>query len=98
MAKQSPKPPSPPAPQQGKVEISLGYDPAGPKEPVDVLSSKENWSEYSLSDGTLIRVKTVILDVEKMIGQYTPEGDPVYVMKTTMVNQTRVPADLKKKG
>jgi len=36
---------------------------------------KENWDEYELSDGTLVRVKNVIL---KMFQQVDDEGNVVY--------------------
>jgi hypothetical protein len=76
----------------------LGYDPKGKSEPVDVVSSKEAWSEYQLADGTVIRAKSVLLDVKKMIGQFNADGEPVYVMQLTGVNQARVPERLKKVG
>jgi hypothetical protein len=78
-------------------QISLGYDPTGPKESVDILSSKDGWSEFNLADGSTIRAKAVILDVKKMVGQFNADGEPVYELQLTMVNQTRVPDKLKKK-
>jgi hypothetical protein len=36
-----------------------------------------------LEDGTLIRVKNVLLDVKKMIGQFNADGDPIYVPQLT---------------
>jgi S-adenosylhomocysteine hydrolase len=74
-----------------------GYDPTGPSEPVDIVSSKEGWSEFTLQDGTVIRAKAVLLDVKKMINQFNAEGDPIYLMQMIMANQTRVPTSLKKK-
>lgn len=79
------------------VSVQLGFDPKGPAEPVDIVSSKDGWSEFTLADETVIRVKGVLLDVKKMIGQFNAEGEPVYVMQLTMVNQARVPEQLKKK-
>lgn len=80
------------------VSVQLGYDPKGPSEPVDIVSSKDGWSEYTLADGTVIRAKGVVLDVKKMIGQFNAEGDPIYVMQLTLINQARVPERLKKKS
>jgi hypothetical protein len=80
------------------ISVQLGFDPKGPSEPVDILSSKEGWSEYTLADGTVIRAKGVVLDVKKMVGQFNAEGEPIYVLQLTMVNQTRVPEQLKKKS
>jgi hypothetical protein len=80
------------------MQVQLGYDPKGPTEPVDIVSSKDGWSEFTLTDGTVIRAKAAVLDVKKMVGQYNADGEPVYVLQMTMVNQMRVPDSLKKKG
>ena len=63
----------------------------------DVVHSKDGWSEYTLDDGSIIRLKAVILDVKKAVGQYNLEGDPVYVMQQTIVTNLKAPDDLKKK-
>jgi hypothetical protein len=76
----------------------MGYDPKGPKEPIDIVSSKDGWSEFQLADGTVVRAKVALLDIKKMEGQFTPDGDPIYEMQLTMVNQIRVPPELKKKA
>ena len=47
---------------------------------VDVLESKEVWSEYRLADGTVLRIKPVMITVSRMDGEHTLEGDPVYNM------------------
>ena len=92
-AKPPPVAAAPAAPQQ----MVLGYDPSGPKESVDIVSSKDSWSEFQLDDGTVIRAKAVVLDVKKMTGQFNNDGDPIYELQLTMVNQARVPDHLKKK-
>lgn len=79
------------------MQIQLGYDPKGPAEPVDIVSSKDGWSEFTLADGTIIRAKAAVLDVKKMVGQYNAEGEPIYLLQLTVVNQTRVPDNLKGK-
>jgi hypothetical protein len=86
----------PPAPSV-QMQLSLGYDPKGPMEQRDVVHSKDGWSEYTLDDGSIIRLKAVILDVKKAVGQYNLEGDPVYVMQQTIVTNLKAPDDLKKK-
>jgi hypothetical protein len=87
-----------PAVSTPAMQIQLGYDPKGPAEPVDIVSSKDGWSEFTLTDGTVIRAKAAVLDVKKMVGQYSSEGEPIYIMQLTIVNQTRVPDSLKKKS
>lgn len=77
--------------------LSLGYDPKGKMEPRDVVSSKEGWSEYTLDDGSVIRVKAVLLEVKRAVDQYTPDGDPIYLMQNALVNQVKAPDNLRKK-
>jgi hypothetical protein len=77
--------------------VNLGYDPKGPVDPVDVVSSKEGWSEYTLADGTVIRAKAMLLDARRMVDQFNDQGEPIYVLQLTLINQARVPEKLKKK-
>jgi hypothetical protein len=87
-----------PPPQPGTIQVSLGCDPKGKMEPRDVVSSKEGWSEYTLDDESVIRVKAVILDVKRAVDQYGLDGNPIYVMQFAFVNQLTVPDNLKKQG
>jgi len=41
----------------------------------------------TLQDGTVLRGKVAVLDVKRAVGQFNVEGDPVYVLQLTMVNQ-----------
>jgi hypothetical protein len=88
----------PPAPPVGSIPIQLGYDPKGPTESVDVVSSKDGWSEYALVDNTVIRAKAVVLDAKRLVGQYGADGEPIYMIQVTLINQTKAPDNLKKKG
>ncbi len=63
---------------------------------VDVLEAKEVWSEYRLADGTVLRIKPVMITVSRIEGEHTIEGDPVYNMKSTLVTDVRAPQELKK--
>jgi hypothetical protein len=90
-------PPATPAPT-GAMQVQLGYDPTGPVEQVDIVSSKDGWSEYTLQDETVIRAKAVVLDAKKMVGQFNAQGEPIYVLQLTVINQVKAPAHLKKKG
>src|SRR4051812_23552014 len=107
MAKTKPKrqqataaaPPSPPAsPPAGMVQINLGYDPTAKIESRDIVEIKEGWSEYTLQDGSVLRVKASILDVKRVLDQYGPDGNPLYVMQFAFVNQLVAPDHLKKKS
>ena len=63
---------------------------------VDVLEAKEVWSEYRLSDGTVLRIKPVMITISRVEGEHTIEGDPVYNMKSTLVTDVRAPQELRK--
>ena len=63
---------------------------------VNVTEAKEVWSEYRLSDGTVLRIKPVMITISRMEGEHTIEGDPVYNMKSTLVTDVRAPQELKK--
>jgi hypothetical protein len=74
----------------------FGYDPAAPMIPVDVESSKTGWSDFTLVDGTTIRIKGVLIDAKKAVEQYGPDGKPIYVLQMTLVNDLVVPDHLMK--
>ena len=63
---------------------------------VDVLEAKEVWSEYRLADGTILRIKPIMIAVSRVEGEHTLDGDPVYNMKSTVVTDLRAPQELKK--
>ena len=62
----------------------------------NVVNSKDGWSEYKLDDGSTIRLKAVLVDVKKALNQFTPDGDPIYIMQQTVVVNLNAPEELKK--
>jgi hypothetical protein len=63
---------------------------------VPVLESTERWTEVSLEDGTVLRVKTVILAVVRAEDAYDNEGNPQYSIKVNPVMTVTAPDNLKK--
>ncbi len=63
---------------------------------VPVRSSQENWSEYILEDGTVIRMKLVVTEVFRVEGIYDPDGNPVYHIKSGNIASAMPPENLKK--
>jgi hypothetical protein len=59
---------------------------------IEVLDAKERWSEYRLADGTTMRIKSVVIAVFRENGHQTPDGEPVYNMKSTLITDIRTPA------
>jgi hypothetical protein len=56
---------------------------------VEVLEAKEAWSEYRLADGTILRVKPVMISVTRVDDVESANGEPVYNMKSTLVTDVR---------
>jgi hypothetical protein len=63
---------------------------------VEIEVSTERWTEVTLKDGSLIRIKPVILSVLRIDGQYDQEGNPVYQVKANQVMTASAPDHLKK--
>jgi hypothetical protein len=67
-------------------------------EDLDFETVKEDWNEYKLSDGSTLKVKTVLIGVRRLKNQYTPTGDPVYVITShNVVRSLHVPEKLKRR-
>jgi hypothetical protein len=56
---------------------------------VEVLEAKEAWSEYRLADGTVLRVKPIMISVTRIEDAETTTGEPVYTMKSTLITDVR---------
>lgn len=68
------------------------------KEPVGFEVVKEDWNVYKLEDGTTLRVKLVLGQVFKLVGEKTPEGEPVYQARSQNFVVAEVPQELKSGG
>lgn len=64
---------------------------------VDIEESRERWSEFTLSDGSVLRLKVTLISAVRVDGRYDQEGNPSYVIKAspTMVVMD-APESLKK--
>lgn len=56
---------------------------------VEVLEAREAWSEYRLADGTVLRVKPIMISVARVEGAEAANGEPVYNMKSTLITDVR---------
>ena len=63
---------------------------------VPVEESTERWTIIKLEDGTTIRMKPVVTDVVRLLGEYDDEGQPVYVVKSAHIMPLTVPIALRK--
>jgi hypothetical protein len=81
---------APPRTDLGARETGLN-DLSGAPRPteIEVVEAKEAWSEYRLADGTVLRVKPIMIAVTRVDGAETADGEPVYNMKSTLVTDVR---------
>jgi len=52
---------------------------------VEIIESKEPWSEITLSDGTIFRMKQTVVQVIRLDNEFDPEGNPIYVTRTAPI-------------
>lgn len=66
-----------------RVKLASPVIPGGPTEgwEVGVKESTERWSEVTLEDGTVLRVKPSVIGAIRMDEMYDAEGNPVYALK-----------------
>ena len=68
-----------------KVPFPTPISPPMDGSEVGVSESTEKWSEVTLEDGTVLRVKPSVLSAIRMDGQYDPDGNPAYLIKAQQV-------------
>ena len=77
------------ATQRRKKSTAKAARPARPKVAkdiqIDIKKADELWSSYTLSDGSVLRLKPVVVEVVKSPGKLTPSGDPVYSVRSTLI-------------
>jgi len=66
-------------------------------ESVGFTTDGEQWSQYSLADGSQMKVKTVMMDVVRLDDEYSEQGDPVYLFTAQQVIGVVPNPELKKK-
>lgn len=64
---------------------------------IDFEAPAENFSTYKLEDGTYVKLKTTLVEVVRLIGEYTVTGDPVYMFSAQQTINILAAEDLKQK-
>ena len=77
-----------------RVELKLG-DKTIEGTLVDFETVREEYNSYKLSDGSIIRMKTVVTNIIRT-EEFTPTGEPVYIVNSQNVLVADVPDQLKK--
>lgn len=63
---------------------------------VTFQSAGENWNEYLLSDGTVLKLKVVATEIFRMADVYDADGNPQYIVKSANVLASSVPDNLRR--
>ena len=64
---------------------------------VPVNTSHEHQASYILADHTALSMRTVVIQVIRLIDEYTHDGDPIYLVKSQNIVSTSSPESLRKK-
>jgi hypothetical protein len=64
---------------------------------LEFSSTSEPFSQYTLSDGTVVRIKTVLSDAVRL-DTFADNGDPVYQFQFQQVLAVIAPDSLKRKS
>jgi hypothetical protein len=64
---------------------------------IPIKASNETWSEYELEDGTVVRVRPIVLRVSRDETQLNADGEPLYNVKAQILVDAIVPDGLKRK-
>jgi hypothetical protein len=59
-------------------------------------SSGENWNEYLVDDGTVVRIKLVVTEVARIEGEYDADGNPAYAIRSANVTAISAPDELRR--
>jgi hypothetical protein len=64
-----------------KIPFPTAESPLVDGSEVGVAEATERWSEITLEDQTVIRVKPNVISAIRIEGQHDPEGNPMYAIK-----------------
>jgi hypothetical protein len=62
---------------------------------VDFESTAEPWASYKLSDGSVLKVRTILTAILRLEGEYDAAGNPIYTVSSQTVVQVNAPKNLR---
>ncbi len=77
------------------VQIAPGRQVEGESLRFKALS--EPWCEFECEDGSTVRLKVVVSDIVRIDEIVSPEGEPIYVVKSSNILAVDVPDALKRR-
>jgi hypothetical protein len=69
----------------------------GRKVSVNVKKASADIVTYTLSDGSKLKLKPIIVAIDRSLEKYNPQGEPLYQISVGFFVQTDVPKKLKRK-
>ena len=64
--------------------------------PVSITKAEEHWSIYKFSDGTTLRTRPIIIEIERQHGKFDDNGNPIYQITGGTVHKLTAPSKLRK--
>ena len=61
---------------------------------INISSSDDDWSDFTLEDGTVIKIKTILTKVLRATTEKTEIGEPLYILQMTQITTTEVNPEL----
>lgn len=81
-----------------KANIQVGPNQFAEAELMESVSSNEKWSEYTLDDGSTLKLKPAVLEIWRVVDQYDTDGNPKYLIKSQNMMTVYSPDNLKRKA
>lgn len=78
-----------------KTRINIG-DRSIEAEDMEFKTDREDWNEYQVEDGFVVRIKLVVSSILKT-GERDPQGNPVYIVQSTNIVKVLPPETYSKK-
>lgn len=63
---------------------------------VNFKVKKEEWNEYELEDGTILKFKSVVTKIVRT-EEYNEQNEPIYSINSQNVASAKIPNELKKR-
>jgi len=63
---------------------------------LDFKTTKEEWNEYQTTDGSIVRLKVVVISIVRLKDKYDNDNNPIYIVKASNVVSASTPEKLKK--
>jgi hypothetical protein len=83
--------------KRAKLILPSGLEGEGTE--VQIIESTERWSEFTLDDGTVLRLKMVVASFIKADNVFDGDGNPVYAVKGgPQINFISVRDEFKRQG